>query len=438
MTTQQRIAIARIISDMIKADNIIEERELSDMKALMEKYDIQMKHIAESRGIRFSEAVNGLMELDGRFCKDLFEDIRGLSLADKACVQKEALLLLALKFCLVERDSYAVRVSPTRKVKPRLIACPTSESALSDPYIVYVESRYDEERNREIAAHFRLMCTSARLYGVNFIYIPELVREFMTMRRDYVTDVIRYMAPDLDGHEINRIYDRLSRMNTVSFFRDVLYDRLNVKVEADIAPSLLINIGTSVVPYCVSDGPVQYYTEFLCLPLYADTLTVVDNVLRAYCSYVSLQYTPVMNETAGHFRYFGFYKALFDFLIAPPPVVPDLVFLGQNVLTNRFEVLFRYSKNYEKTIQFTPQGYETYYQCACGGIPTDAFKHLRTVINRIRGKVEHAIASVTCRESYMPERVVGRYKLALDRSKIFVRRYLDPHHQTYKDVMVKL
>ena len=35
MTKEQRTAIARIISDMIKADNIIEESEIKDMKQLM-------------------------------------------------------------------------------------------------------------------------------------------------------------------------------------------------------------------------------------------------------------------------------------------------------------------------------------------------------------------------------------------------------------------
>lgn len=35
MTREQRTAMARIISDMIKADNIIEESEIRDMKKLM-------------------------------------------------------------------------------------------------------------------------------------------------------------------------------------------------------------------------------------------------------------------------------------------------------------------------------------------------------------------------------------------------------------------
>ena len=437
MTNRQRVAIARIISDMIKADNIIEEREISDMKLLKKKYDIQTGQVAESRGIRFSEAVNELTELDVAARLELFDDIRLLSLSDKACVQKEALLLLALKYCLVDVDRYAVRVTPTKRVKPRLIACPTSESALSDPYIVYVEGKMDENRNREISEHFRLMCTSARLYGVNFIYIPELVKEFMSMRQDYITDVIRYMAPEMGDSEIERIYDRLRCMTTQSFFKDVLYDRLNVRVDRDIAPSLLINIGTSVVPYCVSDGPVQYYTEFLCLPLYDETLKVVDDVLKAYCSYVSMQFTPVVNADAGHFRYFGFYKALFDFLIAPPSVEPDIIFVGQNVMTDRYEVIFRYSKNYQKMMRLTPQAYEAYYACARGGMPTDAYNHLRSVITRIRSKVDNVLADITCRDPYKPVKVVNRYKLLVDRTKVFERKYLDPQMREYKDVPMK-
>lgn len=40
MTKEQRTAMARIISDMIKADNIIEESEIKDMKELMSEYAI--------------------------------------------------------------------------------------------------------------------------------------------------------------------------------------------------------------------------------------------------------------------------------------------------------------------------------------------------------------------------------------------------------------
>ena len=40
MTREQKTAMARIISDMIKADIIIEESEIKDMKKLMSEYAI--------------------------------------------------------------------------------------------------------------------------------------------------------------------------------------------------------------------------------------------------------------------------------------------------------------------------------------------------------------------------------------------------------------
>ena len=72
---------------MIKADNIIEEREISEMKSLMMQYNITDEHMKCARGIRFSEAVNELTGVSGLTRKEreqLFNDIHKLSLSDKA------------------------------------------------------------------------------------------------------------------------------------------------------------------------------------------------------------------------------------------------------------------------------------------------------------------------------------------------------------------
>lgn len=53
MTREQRTAMARIISNMIKADNIIEESEIKDMKKLMSDYGITHQEMSEARKIRF-------------------------------------------------------------------------------------------------------------------------------------------------------------------------------------------------------------------------------------------------------------------------------------------------------------------------------------------------------------------------------------------------
>ena len=109
MTKEQRTAIARIISDMIKADNIIEESEIRDMKKLMSEYSISHKEMSDARKIRFSDAVNSLKELSMKERKVFFDNIYDIALSDNICVPREALLLIALQYCLIEDDKKSVK-----------------------------------------------------------------------------------------------------------------------------------------------------------------------------------------------------------------------------------------------------------------------------------------------------------------------------------------
>lgn len=433
MTNREKSSLARIISDMIKADNIIEEREIREMKFLMEKYGITNRHMAEAREMRFSDAVNELRNLDAHDRHDIFDRIYRLAMSDNTCVQKEALLLIALKYCLVDVHEHALKKDDGKLVRPKLLSCPSGESTINEPYIVYIESVYEESPNMQIMDSFKLMVTSSKLHGFNFIYIPELVKEFQNMSERYVLDVIRYMAPSLKDDFIKNVYDRLSCMTTKEFFRNVLYERLNVKMDYDIVPSLLINIGTSVVPYCVADGPVQYYTEFLCIPLYKEPLNIVEDVLNFYRKMVSFQQSVIVGDNQGNFRYFGFYKALFDFLIAPPPVEPDLIFAGQNVKTNRYEVIFRYNERYEKTIVLSPKEYHIYYDIAKLGWNIQRRGTIASDVSHIKNCVDRGIMDVLFRDKYKPCRVGNIYGIDVEKNKVFERVYKDLLHKEFVD-----
>lgn len=426
MTKEQRTAIARIISDMIKADNIIEESEIRDMKRLMQEYSISHQEMADARKIRFSDAVNTLKDLSLKERKTFFNHIYGMALSDNICVPREALLLIALQYCLIEDEKKAEGNMHLRK--PYLISCPTSEDSFNNQYMVYLESSYDEERNEELKKHFRLLVTITRLCGFNFIYIPKMVEEFRGMNEQYVKDVISYMAPNLEDSVIQQVYNRLCDMNTVEFFHNVLYERLQVKALHDTPPSLLINIGTSVVPYCSTGGSIQYYTEFLCIPISSSILNLVDDILGFYQSKVSIRQSITINDSKGQFKYFGFYKALFDFLVAPPPVVPDLIFLGQNMKTGRYQVAFKFEDGIEKKICLTPQQYDIYFQIAfksyksqIKGLPVSYCRNIKPSIAKIKGIISSEISDLTYSDQYKPEREGNAYILRLDKSKVFVR-----------------
>lgn len=436
MTREQRIAISRVISDMIKADNIIEETEIRDMKRLMLDYSLTHQDMTDARNIKFSDAIPVLRELSLKERKSFVNKIYGIAQSDNICVPREALLLIALKYCLLDDEKKT-------NERPYLVSCPTGGATLDDQYMVYIESNYDKEMNDQLEHHFRLLVTLSRLSGFNFIYIPKMVSEFQNMRKEYVLDVINYMAPNLDQKFIRSVYDRLCKMTTVEFFRNVLYERLQVQTPHNISPSLLINIGTSVVPYCSAAGPVQYYTEFLCIPITTDILTIVEGILGYYQSRVSVRQTITYGNASGQFKYFGFYKALFDFLIAPPPVAPNLVFLGQSMKTGKYQVAFQFDNGFEKRVDLTPKEYETYLAVARKsygknpGLPVGTDRGLKPVISHIKSKIINGVPDLTYSDQYKPERCGNAYVLRLDKSKVFVRqRNLDHKTDEYSDIPI--
>lgn len=438
MTKEQRTAMARIISDMIKADNIIEESEIKDMKDLMTRYDIKREHMSDARNICFSEAVTVLQEMKKSDRQDFFNCIYKIALSDNVCVPKEALLLIALQYCLVDHDRKDH--SGKKLSKPYLISCPTGETSISDQYMVYLESSYEEERNKEIMGNFKLLVAQCRLNGFNFVYIPKMVEEFKGMDKQYVTDVIGYMAPQLSEDVVSDVYGRLCQMTTKEFFHSVLYERLQVRALYNAQPSILINIGTSVVPYCATDGSVQYYTEFLCIPIADTTLSLVEELLNFYHSKVSVK-TVTVTDNEGQFKYFGFYKAMFDFLIAPPPVAPDLVFLGQDITDGKYYVSFKIGGT-DHLLQLMPKRYDLYYKIATEtyrsnskGVPTIHVD--RTVLSHLKGDISEINKDVSFADQYKPEKDGNKYSLRVDAEKVLVRKYSNAKRTVYVDIPIK-
>ena len=438
MTKEQRIAMARIISDMIKADNIIEENEIVDMKKLLSKYSITQQDMSDARNVRFSEAVMVLQDMPKKDRKAFFDCIYNIALSDNVCVPKEALLLIALQYCLVEHDR---KDSDGNRIpKPYLISCPAGETSISDQYMVYLENSFDEERNAEIMQDFKLFVTQSRLNGFNFIYRPKMVEEFKEMDSQYVKDVISYMAPQLSNEVVMDVYDRLCQMTTKEFFHSVLYKKLQVKSIFDAKPSILINIGTSVIPYCATDGSIQYYTEFLCIPIATSTLSLVEEILAFYQSKVSVK-TITITDNKGQFKYFGFYKALFDFLVAPPPVAPDLIFLGQNMTDGKYYVAFKFKEGRERLVKLMPKRYELYFNIATTtyctrskGVPVS--KVDRTVMSHLRSRISEELKDVSFVDQYKPEKAGNAYVLRLDKSKVFVRKRDICNYKEYNDIPI--
>jgi hypothetical protein len=174
----------------------------------------------------------------------------------------------------------------------------------------------------------------------------------------------------------------------------------------------------------------------------------VDDILGFYQSKVSIRQSITINDSKGQFKYFGFYKALFDFLVAPPPIAPDLIFLGYANGTGRFQIAFKFDARNEKKIHLTPKEYEAYFQVALRsykggagikGLPISYDKNIKPTIAHIKSKISDEIPDLTYSDQYKPEKDGNVYVLRLDKSKVFVRQFsIDEITRTriYNDVRI--
>lgn len=397
-TKKERIAIARIVSDMIKADNIIEESEIEMLRELKAKYAIDNDTLKDAHRISFSEAVGHLSDLSDEEKLEFFGVIRKIANSDGACVPREALLLLALRYALgIKRKEHSRELYIEPNCQAKLLSCPTGDNTINNQYVIYIEGDYNDEVNRSIKESLEVNVLDLRQLGFDFVYIPSLIKEFSSMNGEYVKDVIQYMAPELDEKTISTVYDRLLHMDTVKFCNYVLADKLHVEAVKKSNPALLVNIGTSYVPYCSLSGDVNCYTEFLCIPVDGDFRACVRDFIKSYKKLVSYYTagTQVPENDANKFKYFGFYKAMFDFLVKAEPKEYDIC-----VLKNAKEFVFlrRDTPGSNKlTLVLKPQEaaiYKLILHCKIhhpkGGLPTaytaSSAEEIKRLYQKIYGK----------------------------------------------------
>jgi uncharacterized tellurite resistance protein B-like protein len=432
-TIKQRIAIARIISDMIKADNIIDESEIEMLNRFKQVYFIDSNILSKARHVKFSQAVSDLKYLKPEEKIEIFKAIQNMAKADGVCVPREAMLLLALRYAFGVRESDRHQYSISNDAGTKLISCPTGEASITSQYVIYIEGKYNDAENERVKKDLELNVLKLRHWGFDFIYIPSLIEEFQTMNAEYVKDVVNYMAPELSESTIDQVYNRLLQMDTPTFCNHVLAEKLHVEEVKNTEPSLFVNIGTSIVPYCATAGKVECYTEFLCIPLKDGITSHVNDFINAYQGLVSSYATTNATDCADNnnrFKYFGFYKAMFDFLVKAEPKESHVLLHTDNAvlkfpktalevkLSPQEAALYKlileltynhelkglptyYTKKYDKEIR---EKYLKIYRKSGCEFPDN----IDPIISRIKAKMNKQLGGLANLEEFLPKKSNGK------------------------------
>ena len=300
ITHLHRVAIARILSDLIKSDKIIEQSEIQLYNQLQQTFGITQKDRIDAQYITLSRAIMDVRNLDDHDKEELRYALSRTANADNQCVSKEALILLALKYVLEDDDE-----------KYEVLSCPTNGSYIDDKFMAFIDSCDLPDDDKD---DLETIIDKLKLWNIEFVYIPQIAEKLKSFDPIYVKSIIQYMNPRFSDGDVEDLYNRLISITTANFTTQLLSGEMKMPTLKEAEPSLLINYATSAMPYCLQDSKGQTYTEFLRIRLDDSKLEEVKKFICDYDRIITLRECVRANIADDNFRYYGFYKVLFDFL----------------------------------------------------------------------------------------------------------------------------
>lgn len=309
MRHHQKIAVARLISDIINADDVICPDEIDLYNSIVSSYSINQEELHEAQYLTLSEAIMCYKHMHANEQDNIFNLLQKAVFSHHSCVSREALLLLTLS--LITNDT----TDKYHLFSTRLIGHQTT-----DKYVMYIESDYMPLINDEIASQYDAICNLLHLWNFDFIYLPMHVQYLCELDRGYLCDIIRYMNPRLTNDRIDDLYQRLTNFTTEKYTRECIGNVCQESYFDNIPPSLIINIGSSHVPANAQMPEDGWFMNLLTIRLDDEDNAVfleVQRLINIYQSYISQPelYRPLISSNC--FRYHGFHKQLFDFLVRP-------------------------------------------------------------------------------------------------------------------------
>lgn len=432
---EHKIAFARIITDLIEADFVVEADEMQFFEKIISKegFAISNAMLIQAKKMDFAKALSVLKTLDEDCRKLVVDTLKQLSMSDGVCVPLEAILIFAVEQVLLKDAT--------------LHSIPQSGINIDNLKVIYIENQ-ESEIGHQIELWLSSIVSELKLVGFDFVYIPRLIRDFERMGHDYLKKVVKYMIPSISDERVIAICENLRGLTTSRFCRDLLYKKLGMNL-VDCNPSLLIKINDSDIADGYESEAVERirFSNFLQLDLKDDAMEEIHSFVETYHSMISCSITIESKPRTPKFIYTGFHRSLFD-LIAFGRELKEyrLVF---EVLEHRANVYFEPVDNDKERVvlKLNPQETALYYMIvnkSLSGngldwrehIPDKEKKRILAEYNIIYGKIGKANSVTEYKDRTQVHHIKNRIRALRNIANVEI--FLPEHYKSAKDSYYKI
>lgn len=298
MKQEERASIIRVVSDLIKADGIIDTREIDFLDDLREKYGITKDDEIFAESLNLAKALNIIAMTEENVKHSLMNDFNRVAMSDDFCAKEEALLLIALKLVLTLNTPYEASV----------LSVDSSVISFENSQILYLESEFDDKTNEQMERFYREICSEVRLSGFELMYLPKVSEHYGSIAEADFLRIAEFLYPKVSEERLFSIIKQMQNLSTSSFCNEQLATKLSMKELRTINPSFLIKIGESAIGENRNDNFL--IVEIADSPL--DTIRYVMDLFAECYHNLRLNY---IQESKGRFIFTGYYRLIFDILM---------------------------------------------------------------------------------------------------------------------------
>jgi len=310
---KSKTAIAKILSDLIQSDGIVNQGEIDYLNMVCNELDISLANLQKSENIALSEAVSILKKCGNIEKSALMQIIQQIVMSDNSLSPDEALLVTALLLAL------NIETEETQNLKADIISVPGLNFETRNA-ILYIEPYFDKETNSSILNDYEKIINVLSQQKMDFFYLP-VVQESIINKKNIFRNMLQYIKPALTDTDIDTIEKGMEKMSTETLSKELFINYLNNNGLILKKPSFFLKISSSAhimsndyLIIEINTSPLETIKKFFYLK---DNVTKIIPKTGSFKEAYKLSKLtmPHYDEKKDELQYTGFHKVIIDTIL---------------------------------------------------------------------------------------------------------------------------
>ena len=233
---KSKTAIAKVLSDLIQRDGIVNQGEIDYLNMVCVELGISLANLQKSENITLAEAVTILKNCGKTEKSVLMQIIQQIVMSDNNLSPDESLLVTALMLAL------DIEIEETRNLKADMISVPGLNFETKNA-VLYIEPCFDNDTNTSILGDYNKICKTLGDQEMDFFYLP-IVQESIINKKNTFRNMLQYIKPTLSDEDIDIIENSFEKMSTESLSKELFTNYLDNSSTILKRPSFFLKISS--------------------------------------------------------------------------------------------------------------------------------------------------------------------------------------------------